>query len=381
MGIRERECEIILNPMLALLIIGTNLKRWKAAGYRFSKINFPPRRIRIGGSEVKRIIIGAVILNLLFMADAVFAQKQAEEILKAVVKVRAVIPESAVTAPLLGTEREGNGILIDSDGYILTIGYLILEAETVEVRGPDDKVIEAEFVGYDYDTGFGLIRADKLLDVEPLKLGSSSELAQGDPALVAGHKGSEDVVGVRVVLRGEFVGYWEYLLENAIYTTPPYQNYGGAALIGPDGSLLGIGSIFTRVAVADFGAIAANMFVPIDLLKPILDDLKTTGRSRRPQKPWLGVHTEETHGRVFITRLMPGGPGEKSNLKPGDLILKVKQQPVTGQADFYRKVWALGNAGIKVPITILRATEIKEVTLNSIDRYRLWTPKPAKEGL
>lgn len=239
---------------------------------------------------------------------------------------------------------------------------------------PEGNVIEAKFIAYDYDTGFGLIKADKLLDVAPLKLGLSAGLKQGDPALVAGHKGSEDVVGVRVVQRGEFVGYWEYLVENAIYTTPPYQNYAGAALIGPDGSLLGIGSIFTRVAVAGFGAIPANMFVPIDLLKPILNDLKTSGRSRRPQRPWLGVFTEESYGRIFITRLTPGGPGEKGNLKAGDMILKVNRQPVKGQVDFYRKVWALGSAGVKVPISISRETEIKEITLNSIDRYQLLKP-------
>ena len=191
---------------------------------------------------------------------------------------------------------------------------------------------------------------------------------------------SKAVSGSRVVSLSEFAGYWEYLLENAIYTTPPYQNFSGAALIGPDGSLLGIGSIFTRVAVSGFGVIPANMFVPIDLLKPILNDLKTAGRSRQTQKPWLGVHTDESYGRVFITRLMPGGPGEKSNLQANDLILKVNQQPITGQADFYRKVWALGNAGVKVPISILRETEIKEITLNSIDRYQLLKPEASVEG-
>ena len=328
---------------------------------------------------MKRLFLMTVILSLMIICDIGYAQQQAEEVLKAIVKVRAAIRADAITAPLLGTEREGNGILIDSDGYILTIGYLILEAETVEVLGPDEKVIAAKFVGYDYETGFGLIRADKLWGVEPLNLGSSSEIKQGDPALVAGHKGSDDVVGVRVVYRGEFVGYWEYLLENAIYTTPPYQNYGGAALIGPDGSLLGIGSIFTQVSVSGFGTIPANMFVPIDLLKPILNDLKIAGRSRQPQKPWLGVHTEESHGRVFITRLMPGGPGEKGKLQPGDIILKVNQEPVTGQADFYRKVWNLGIAGIEVPISILRETEIMEITLNSIDRYLLLNPQAKRQ--
>jgi S1-C subfamily serine protease len=291
-----------------------------------------------------------------------------------------VIPDDALTAPFLGTEREGNGILIDSDGYILTIGYLILESRTVEIIDSQDKVVKAEYIGYDYDTGFGLIRASQLLNVEPLKLGSSSGVKQGDPALVAGHEGSEDVVGVRVVQRGEFVGYWEYLLDNAIYTSPPYQKFAGAALIGADGGLLGVGSIFTRIAVAGFGTIPANMFVPIDLLKPILNDLKTVGRSRKPQRPWLGIFTEESHGRIFITRLTPGGPGQRSQLQSGDIILKVNQQPVRGQADFYRKVWALGTAGVKVPLSILRETEIKDVTVNSIDRYQLLKPDSGSKG-
>ncbi len=325
---------------------------------------------------MKKLTITIIaIISYLLVADASYAQMQAKEVLKAVVKVRAKIPDSAVTAPLLGTEREGNGILIDSDGFILTIGYLILESNMVEVTDPEGQVIKAKYIGYDYETGFGLIQAEKLLGVAPLKLGSATELRQGDPALVAGHKGSEDVVGVRIVYRGEFVGYWEYLLENAIYTTPPYQNYGGAALIGPDGSLLGVGSIFTRIAVAEFGAVPANMFVPIDLVKPILNDLKTSGRSRQPQKPWLGVFTEEAHGKLFITRVTSGGPGEKSSLQAGDIILKVNQQPIEGQADFYRKVWAIGDAGVEVPISILRETEIKEIRINSIDRYQLLTSK------
>jgi S1-C subfamily serine protease len=324
---------------------------------------------------MKKAFIVAAILHFLVLDNAGYAQKQPEEILSAVVKVRAAVPASALTAPLLGTEREGTGILIDSAGYILTIGYLILEASLIEVIDAENQVVEAQFIAYDYDTGFGLIRVDKLLNVTPLKLGSSSGLKQGDPVLVADHKGSEDVTGVRVVLRGEFVGYWEYLLEDAIYTSPPHQNFAGAALIGPDGALLGVGSIFTRVALGGFGAIPANMFVPIDLLKPILAELKTAGRSRQPHRPWLGVFTEETRGRIFITRLTPGGPGEKSRLQPGDIILKVDGQAVAGQADFYRKVWALGSAGVKVPISVLREAEIKDITLNSIDRYQLFVHK------
>jgi S1-C subfamily serine protease len=311
------------------------------------------------------IIISAVICSVSY------AEQRPEEILNAIVKVQAVIPDDAITAPMLGTERSGSGVLIDSDGYILTIGYLILEAKTIEVVGPDNRVIDATFIGYDYDTGFGLLKVKKPLNASPMKLGSSAALKEGDPVLVASHHGPDTVTGVRVISRAEFVGYWEYLLDSAIYTIPPYQNYGGAALIGADGSLLGIGSIFTRVTIEGFGTATANMFVPIDLLKPILSDLKTHGRSRQPPKPWLGVNSEETHGRVFITRILPGSPGEKGDLQVDDIILKVNQQPVGGQADFYRRLWALGNAGVKVPLTILRGTEIKEITLSSIDRYQL----------
>ena len=320
---------------------------------------------------MKHLLISSIVSLLLVAAGTGNAADQsAEEILKAIVKVRAVIHEDAVTAQALGTEREGNGVLIDSAGHILTIGYLILEAKTIEVTGSDGQVMDAAFVGYDYDTGFGLLRVTIPPGVAPMKLGISADLEAGEPALVAGHKGSGAVSGVRVAARKRFTGYWEYLLENAIYTIPPYQNYGGAALIGSDGALLGIGSIFTRIEVTGVGVLPANMFVPIDLLKPILSDLISSGRSRKPQRPWLGMHTDESHGRVFVIRLHPGGPAQKANLQTGDLILKVNQQAVEGQADFFRKVWALGTAGVDVPISILRGTRIQEITVRSDDRYK-----------
>ena len=321
-------------------------------------------------------LMAIVPFFLIAVGTGYAADQTAEEILKAIVKVRAVIHDDAVTAQSLGTEREGNGVLIDSAGHILTIGYLILESKIIEVTGPDGQVMNATFIGYDYDTGFGLLRVNKALNITPMKLGSSSKLKTGEPALVADHKGSDSVLGVRIAARREFTGYWEYLLENAIFTIPPFQNYGGAALIGNDGALLGIGSIFTQINVPGLGSLPANMFVPIDLLKPILSDLITTGRSRQPQRPWLGMHTDESHGRVFVIRIHPGGPAQKANLQAGDLILKVNRQPVEGQADFFRKIWALGTAGVKVPISILRGTKIQDITVNSADRYKFLKLSP-----
>ncbi|MGD2185184.1 MAG: S1C family serine protease [Desulfobacterales bacterium] len=300
----------------------------------------------------------------------VMAEKSPEEIMNAIVKVKATIPQDARTARILGTERQGNGVVIDDKGNILTIGYLILEAETIEVTGAQGDPVKASFVAYDYKTGFGILRAEPPLPVKPIKLGQSSRLKEGDPILMIGFGGSEAVSGSRIVSLKEFAGYWEYLLEDAIYTNPPYPNYGGAALIDQKGELLGIGSIYTQLSVPGLGIIPCNMSVPIDLLKPILADLINTGRSSKPPQPWLGVHADEAHGRIFIIRVTAGGPAEKAGIKTGDIVLAVNQTPVKGLADFFRRIWALGPAGVKVPLKILQETRVRDITVQSADRYQ-----------
>jgi S1-C subfamily serine protease len=317
---------------------------------------------------------------LLALGQPCYAEQEPEEILKAIVKIRSIVPENARTARSLGTERVGSGVVIDSEGHILTIGYLILEAETIEVVGPEGKPISATFVGYDHATGFGLLRTDKPFGVTPMKLGHSSEVKEGDPILVASHGGSDSVQAAQVVTRREFTGYWEYLLDDAIYTSPPHPNFGGAALIGRDGQLLGIGSIFTQLVVSGVGSLPCNMFVPIDLLNPILADLISTGRSPEAPRPWLGLHAEEAHGRVFVLRVTSGGPAQQAGLQPGDIILAVKGRAVDGLADFYRKVWALGSAGIDVPLSILQGTRIRDMTIHSGNRYQFFRLKPKGKG-
>jgi S1-C subfamily serine protease len=310
------------------------------------------------------------VFLFIIMGLPVMAEQSPEEILNAIVKVKATIPQDASTARILGTEREGNGVVIDDNGNILTIGYLILEAETIEVIDAQGNPVKARFVAYDYETGFGILRATPPLSVKPVKLGHSSQLKEGDPILMIGFGGSKAVSGSRIVSLSEFVGYWEYLLENAIYTNPPNPNYGGAALIDQEGRLLGIGSIYTQLSVPGVGVIPCNMSVPIDLLKPILADLIDSGRSSKPQQPWLGVHADEAHGRVFIIRVTPGGPAEKAGIKTGDIILAVNRIPVKGLADFFRRIWAMGPAGVKVPLNILQATHVRDITVQSADRYQ-----------
>jgi S1-C subfamily serine protease len=318
------------------------------------------------------LVIFAILVALL---SPVRAQDTAE-ILKAVILVRSTIPEDARTARYLGTMRQSNGVVIDSNGLILTIGYAIAEAETIEVIDSDGKVVSATFVGYDIDSGFGLIRANKPLEVTPMKPGNSSEIKVGDLLLLASYAGPGEVQGARVIARQEFVGYWEYLLEDAIFTSPPYADFGGAALVDRDGRLVGIGSLFTQVSVPGSGYVPCNMFVPIDRLKPILGDLLATGRSSGPQKPWLGIQAEETHGRVSVIRVSSGGPAEQAGVQPGDLILAVNDKAISGLADFYRKVWALGGAGVDVHLSIRRGAQVRKITVHSADRYEFLRMPP-----
>ena len=285
--------------------------------------------------------------------------------------MKATIPENAYTAKILGTEREGNGVAIDASGHILTIGYLILEAETIQVVDANGDSVSADFVAYDYKTGFGILRANPPFSVTPLKLGRSSLLKEGDRILIAGFGGSRAVLGSRVISRQEFAGYWEYLLEDAIYTSPPYPNYGGAALIDSAGHLLGIGSIFTQLSVAGLGVIPCNMSVPIDLLKPILADLISSGRSSEAPQPWLGVHADETHERVIIIRVTPGGPAAKAGIKAGDIVLAVNQIPVKGLAGFFRQIWSMGPAGVTIPLSVLQGNQVRDINVTSADRYQM----------
>jgi S1-C subfamily serine protease len=318
-----------------------------------------------------------VLIGVVFAAPT-HAATQAEEVLKAVVKIRALIPEDARTASVLGTEREGHGIVFDPKGHILTAGYLIVESERIEVTGSDGRKLAASFIGYDHATGLGILRAEGQLHVEPMKFGSASDLKEGAPVIVAGHGGLEAAIGARVVARREFTGYWEYILDQAIYTAPAYAQFAGAALIGPDGELLGVGSLFTQLSVPGMGMLPCNVFIPIDLLHPILDDLIATGRSKQPARPWLGIHAEETHQRVFITRITAGGPAEEAGLQPDDLVLTVNGKAVNGLSDFYRKVWEAGSAGTQVKLGILKGIEVKEITVRTGDRNRFLLMKPKK---
>jgi S1-C subfamily serine protease len=293
-----------------------------------------------------------------------------ERALASVVGLRTIIPADAFTAETLGTERAGNGVLIRGDGLVLTIGYLVTEAQTVWITLIDGRAVPGHVLAYDQATGFGLVQALARLDMPALTLGDSTSADVGDPVVVAGYGGRQRSVAARVVSKQEFAGYWEYVLDEAIFTAPAHPNWGGTALIGSGGDLLGIGSLQVQQAREGGQAEHLNMIVPINLLKPVFDDLLTLGRPNRPPRPWLGLYATEIENRIVIAGLAGRGPAERADLHTGDIVLAVGGAQVHDLAGLFRRVWSLGHAGVEVPLTVYRDGRTFEVRVESSDRGR-----------
>lgn len=304
------------------------------------------------------------------------SEADAEATLSAVVRVQSRILPDARSLATLGARRQGSGVLV-REGYVLTIGYLVIEAESIEVTGGDGKSAPATLAAYDHATGFGLLKLVAPLSGKPLPLGDSTALAERDAAMVVGYGGREALNLVTVVSRRPFSGSWEYLLDAAIFTYPPVHNWSGAALISARGELLGVGSLIVPDVGGGGTPAPGNLFVPVDLLKPILDDLITHGRAPGARRPWLGVYAEELRGRLFVTRVAREGPADRAGLESGDLLVGVGDETVASLADFYRKVWARGAAGVEVPLRVLQGQEVKELRVRSIDRLEYFRRKPS----
>jgi serine protease Do len=314
--------------------------------------------------------LGAIAtLAMAITGSAGLAQStRIEELVSAVVRIKTHVNPEGRTVEGLGREREGSGILIDNDGLVLTIGYLMVEAYAAEVVDNSGRTVPASVVGYDHETGFGLLRTMEPLKLKPMPLGKSSDVKERDPVLVASFGGPDMVAGAYVVAKREFAGNWEYMLDEALFTAPPHPAWSGAALINREGKLVGVGSLIVGDAAGGSDKTPGNMFVPIDRLLPVLGDLISDGRVAGPGRPWLGVNTDELRGRLFVSRVTPGGPAEKAGLKRGDVVVGVNGEPPKNLADFYRKVWAQGAAGTTVAIDVLQDSQVRRVEIKSINR-------------
>src|ERR1700730_2650762 len=292
--------------------------------------------------------------------------------MNAVVGLRSVVPEDAFTAQTLGTERAGNGVLIRDNGLVLTIGYLITEAESIWLSPASGLPVPGHALAYDQETRFGLVQALAKLDLPALPIGSSGAAQIGDRVVVAGFGGRRRSVAARIVAKQEFAGYWEYVLDEAIFTQPAHPNWGGTAMIGGAGELLGIGSLQLEQGREKGASGHLNMIVPIDLLKPILDDLLRHGRPNRPPRPWLGFYAAEIDDRIVVIGLADRGPAQRAGLHTGDVVLGVGGAEIDSLAGMFRRIWSLGQAGVEVPIQIERDGRTMDHKIVSAERSRFF---------
>ncbi|MGE3145283.1 MAG: S1C family serine protease [Pseudorhodoplanes sp.] len=298
-----------------------------------------------------------------------------ERALGAMVSLHAIVPADAMTAEVLGTERGGNGVFI-RDGIVLTIGYLVTEAETIWMTLNDGRVVPGHTLAFDNETGFGLVQALARVDVPTLELGRSADAELGERVVVAGAGGVQRSVAARIAGKQEFAGYWEYVLDEALFTAPAHPNWGGTALIDHNGYLIGIGSLQLEQSREKGKSEHLNMMVPTDLLKPILDDLIRRGAANRPVRPWLGIYTTEIDDKLVIAGVAGKGPAKAADVQPGDVVVAVAGTRVSELAEFYRSIWALGAAGVEVPLTVWREGEMLELRVRSTDRTSLFkTPR------
>jgi len=283
-----------------------------------------------------------------------------------VVRIDTRVPEDATSARSLGTSRVGTGIILD-DKTILTIGYLTVEADSVMVTTASGKRIPASVAGYDHATGFGLVRAVVPLDGTPMPLGDSDRVIERQRVLTLG-QGEPEATELLVVSRKVFTGGWEYLIERPIYTFPPVNNWSGAALISDEGKLIAVGSLIVDDAASAQRSVPGNLWVPVNLLKPIMAALLAKGRRSEDIYPWLGITTETVRGYLMVVRVAPQGPAEEAGVAPGDIVVGVAGEKVADQAEFYRKLWKTGPAGTPIPLRLFKNGDVREVTVKSIDR-------------
>jgi serine protease Do len=300
------------------------------------------------------------------------AQSRAlERAAAATVALRVTAVEDARSARTLGRERAGSGVLIGADGLVLTIGYLVLEADVVELVTDDGRELPARVVGYDVATGFGLVQTLMPLARAPVPLGQSAR-TRGDEPLVVFTGGTEaEASAARLVSRRDFSGYWEYHVDGALFTSPPRRDHSGAGLFNLNGELLGIGSLFvTDAAGPEAGRVPGNMFVPVDLLKPVLAELRARGSSKASARAWLGLNCVDTGGEIRIVRVNDDSPADVAGLQPGDRITAIDGVPVTQLAQLWKQLWAGDRAEREVRLDIVREGQPQRVSVQSVDRAK-----------
>jgi serine protease Do len=309
--------------------------------------------------------VGIAIFLGLSWTGATFAVDP-QSLIRSVVKIESRVPSDAQSAENLGRARVGSGVILENQ-LVLTIGYLLLEADTVDIVTASGRRVPGSVAGYDHSTGFGLVRTALPISEPAIVIGDSDKVTEKQKVFTIG-QGEAQATELHIVSRKVFAGGWEYLIEKPLFTFPPVNNWSGAPLLTEDGTLVGIGSLVVNDAAVDRKGVPGNMFIPTNLLKPILEDLRAKGRRSGDVQPWLGMSTEINRGNLMVQRVSPKGPADLAGVAPGDIVLGVGNTKVTDQADFYRKLWGAGKAGSEISVRLLQGGDVKDVKIKSIDR-------------
>ena len=291
--------------------------------------------------------------------------------LAASVQITSRAVENASSARTLGKVRQGSGVVIGTDGLILTIGYLILETEQIEIRTHQQKTYPAQVVAYDQATGFGLIKPlIPLQGVEPVKLGKLLDQKTDTELWVVSAGSSVFSSPTKLIDVRSFTGYWEYHLDSAIYTSPPVVNHSGAGLFNLKGELIGIGSLFVQdvMPAGNPSSLAGNMFVPVELLEPIFKNMLQNGTGPNSQRAWLGINAVEKLGRIQIVRVTPESPAQSAGLSPGQWLLGLNGKPVESLSAFYKQLWAIPINSESAQLTIFDGKTIYQIPVPIVDR-------------
>ena len=297
---------------------------------------------------------------------AEITKEKVQRFYESIVSVRSTVPPEARTADSLGLKREGNGVAID-ENHFLTIGYIVLESETIEIGLSDGRRLPAKLVGYDPTSGFGVIKSVVPLTMTPLKLGDSDYINSEQDLLIlpSPNLGAGSIV--RSVSRRPFTGWWEYFVKSPIYTTPANEFWAGAPILNGNGEILGIGSLFVSESVPGIHS-PGNMSVPINLLKPILGDLISSGRRKSKIQPYLGISSDDSNGQIIVTRVSKGGPASQAGIKPKDIIVTMNGLQISNLKSFYEKVWKSGEAGVTIELSVLRSGLLMNFKVKTVDR-------------
>jgi S1-C subfamily serine protease len=294
-----------------------------------------------------------------------------EQVMQSVVRVDALVPEGARTAATHGRERTGTGVVLDANGLVLTVGYIVAEASSVLVTFSDGEKVPSQIVAYDHASGIALLRANRRVATKPVKLAKAQSGKKDEHALIVPSEGEASIKAVKIGKIKKFTSGWEYVMDDAIYTYPPSTDFAGSALLSQRGELLGIGALVTiDIDIDPKVRVPGNVFIPINSVQNILGDLLTQGRSEESQRPWLGLHLKETKQGIKVNAVEEDGPAEASGIKTGDTIVAVEQMKVKSLNHFYKRIWEDFEPGEKIHLLVLRDDQYANVPVESVDLYK-----------